>query len=315
MPDHFRLSVIGYQGLNAWSWSLSGEDGGPIAEWPAGVDADAWQYAAVREPRSYGQLGGDAQLMADVGDWLGTEVLGPEFRRVFSRDPVTVTLALPRAAAELLSLPLESARVDGRRLHEHHVTLVTVMTDDPVDGAPEPITDRLRVLALFQALPGAPSLDHRHERDETAKMLEGFAIPREKAIEFRALQYGITSDMLNSALDDDPGWDVVHIRGYAVPELLTVPEAAPDGLGGGAGGGAEDIVELLDNIRKRLRLITVAPCVPADGALPAEWATGGFGRLAELADQLDCAVVSFRFPVPDEFAFDYFHRLYELLIT
>ena len=315
MPDHFRLSVTSYQGLSAWSWSLADESGTVVAQWPGGVDTSAWPYTAIREPRGYGQLGGNARLMTDVGDWLGAAVLGPPFRQVFGKNPVTVTLALPRAAAELLSLPLEAARVDGRRLHAHHVTLVTVMTDDPGETAPEPVTDRLRVLALFQALPGAPSLDHRRERDQMAKLLGAYAIPQKKAIEFRALQYGITSGMLNSALDDGPGWDIVHIRGYALPELLCVPSSAPDGVGGGWDrGAAEDIAELLDGIRKRVRLITIAPCVPAGGAAPGEWANEGFPRLAELADQLDCAVASFRFPVPDEFAFDYFHRLYDQLI-
>jgi NB-ARC domain len=325
----FRLTVSGFQGLADWSWSLTDQNGQEVAHRAVHIDTASSHYETIRELRGYVAANGiaaEGQAVAAAFDWLGDQVLGSEFSTAFNKAPAVVTVDLPEVARDIAALPLESARIAGRPLHAQRVTLVSAVAEH--DGATSPakeIPDRLRVLAVFPAVPGTPSLNQRHARREMGRLLTHIVVAQGKAVEFLALQYGVTAKMLRSALEIEPGWDIVHVCGYALPELLRLPEERP------ADAWDEEIADLLDISYGRVKLVTFSPCIsmaamneiagdawqpPAMSTpLTADWVTRGLSWAADLARQLDCAVLTFRYPIPDDFAFDYFREFYRLLLV
>jgi CHAT domain len=148
----------------------------------------------------------------------------------------------------------------------------------------------------------------------------------------------VTRDQLRDVLEEDEGWDVIHISGHGAPgELLLETEAGlPDRV------TAAELAGVLDLARERVKLVSLSACwsaaltaaehrrllglsIPA--ATPAE-GNGVAGRdggtdqgdqftsgalATELAGQLGCAVLAMRYPVTDDFAIALAAKLYDLL--
>ena len=74
-----------------------------------------------------------------------------------------------------------------------------------------------------------------------------------RAADVRVLQYGVTRDRLRDVLEEDEGWDVIHISGHGAPgELLLETEAGlPDRV------SAAELAGLLDLARERVKLVTI----------------------------------------------------------
>jgi tetratricopeptide (TPR) repeat protein len=134
-------------------------------------------------------------------------------------------------------------------------------------------------------------------------------------------------------LEEDEGWDVIHISGHGAPGVLLLEKA----------DGSHDLVTsaelagLLELARDRVKLVTVSACWSAaltaaeqrrllglpvlDGGTARssdrdgdEDGAAAPGTLAtELAERLGCAVLAMRYPVVDDFAIALSGRLYELL--
>src|SRR5579859_7954949 len=77
----------------------------------------------------------EARIIAELGAWIGAEVLGPVADAMADQRPVAVHVMLPAAARSLLSLPLELAHVGGEPLALRGITLVWDTNGDQIGRA------------------------------------------------------------------------------------------------------------------------------------------------------------------------------------
>jgi len=200
--------------------------------------------------------------------------------------------------------------------------------DDIASGG-TPVGERLRVLGLFSLPEGGQPLSLRRERQALVGLLTRIA---GRAADVRVLQYGVTRDRLRDVLEEDEGWDVIHISGHGAPGELLLETAAglPDRV------TAEELAGLLRLARERVKLVTVSACWSAALAVAQQRRLLGLALLANargtgvadrgdqfapgalatrLARRLGCAVLAMRYPVADDFAIDLSVKLYELLAS
>ena len=344
----FRLEAREFQDLTRWRWALTGPGGSLVADHEVRLDAGCWQFEAFTDLLGYltwhvasdRRVEDEARIVAEVGAWIGEQVLGPVAGAIVGVRPATVRVIVPAEPAEAQSLlfrPLELAHVEGKPLSLQDVTLV--MQPSVRDGAPgaAPVGKRLRVLGLFSLPEGGQPLNLRRERHALVKLLTGIAAGG-RAVNVRVLQYGVTRERLWDALEEDEGWDIIHISGHGSPgELLLETEAGlPDRV------TAAELASLLDLARERVKLVTVSACwsaaltaagqrrllgLPVSPAAQAEsnGVADRIGRIAqgdqntsgvlatELAGRLGCAVLAMRYPVTDDFAIALAAKLYDLL--
>jgi hypothetical protein len=288
-----RLEVRDFADLTRWRWVLTDATGAFVVDHEVRLDAACWQFEAFADLLGYlhwqvapDRLAQDeARIVADLGDWIGSQVLGPVADAMVKARPATVRVvvpaeagpaepgsaearsaepgsaeARPAGAQALLFRPLELAHVNGRPLAVQDVTLV--MQPGPEDdGGPAagpggiPAGERLRVLGLFSLPEGGQPLNLRRERHSLVQLIGGIAAAG-KAADVRVLQYGVTRERLRSVLEEDEGWDIIHISGHGAPGELLLEDAAgqPDRV------TAADLAEMLDLARERVTLVTVAAC-------------------------------------------------------
>ena len=166
----------------------------------------------------------EARIVAEVGEWIGSEVLGPVGGAVARSRPATVQVAAPEAAQALVFRPLELAHVNGEPLAVQDVTLVMETGTGAGSGA-APVGDRLRVLGLFSLPEGERSLNLHRERCSLVNLIHGIAAAG-KAADVRVLQYGVTRDRLRDVLEEAEGWDIIHVSGHGTPGELLLETAA-----------------------------------------------------------------------------------------
>ena len=353
--DECRLEVREFAGLGRWRWVLTGPGGKFLADHEVRLDTSCWQFEAFTDLQGYlywhaapdRRVDDEARIVAEVGEWIGREVFGPVAAAMVKARPESVRVAVPAEPAEarwLLFRPLELGHIGGRPLAVQGVTLVMEVAGDE-DGAVAPVQNRLRVLGLFSLPVGGQPLNLRRERHALVKEMARIGAVGGRAMQVRVLQYGVTRERLREVLEEDEGWDVIHISGHGGPGelLLETPEGAPDPV------SARDLAEMLELARERVKLVSVSACwsaaltaadqrrllgLPEPGE-PAGRAAGagetarvggedagaggedrGFaaGALAtELAGRLGCAVLAMRYPVVDDFAIAMSGKLYDLL--
>jgi hypothetical protein len=338
-----RLEAVEFVDLTRWRWVLTDDSGALIAHQEVRLDASCWQFEAFADLTGYlswrpapdRRVQDEAAIVAELGEWIGAAVFGAIAGALVQARPVTVRVVVPAGAEELLARPLELAHVGGKPLAVQDVTLV--METDPGNETDDvaPVGERLRVLGLFSLPEGRQPLNLRRERSSLIQLIERMAADG-KAVNVRALQYGVTRERLRAALEEAEGWDIVHISGHGHPGqlLLETDEGKQDRV------SAAQLADLLAEARGRLKLVTISACSSAAPAvaeqrrllgLPAEDeapvqdraapgragspdAAPAPGSLAtELARRLHCAVLAMRYPVTDEFAIALSRKLYELL--
>jgi CHAT domain len=334
-----RLEVREFRNLTGWRWVLTDAAGVFVADHDVNLDPACWQYEAFADllgylswhvaPDSRGD--GEAAAVAEIGAWIGKQVLGPIAGVLAAARPATVRVVVPEDARALLFRPLELAHANGRPLAVQDVTLV--MEQGPgqsraTGGVPD--GGRLRVLGLFSLPEGGQTLNLRRERYSLVRLIRSIAAGG-KAADVRVLQYGVTRTRLREVLEEDEGWDIIHISGHGAPGELLFEDTAgrPDRVSAG------QLADMLDLARERVKLVTVAACWSAaltaveqrrllglplpDARADARGerlAEDGFaaGALAtELTSRLGCAVLAMRYPVDDDFAIALTGKLYELL--
>jgi tetratricopeptide (TPR) repeat protein len=333
-----RLEAVEFVDLTRWRWALTDDSGVLLADHEVRLDASSWQFAAFADLVGYlswqaapdQQVRDEARIVAGLGEWIGAAVFGPVAAAMVRARPVTVRVAAQAGAEELLARPLELAHAGGRPLAVQDVTLV--METDPGDGAggAVPVGERLRMLGLFSLPEGRQPLNLRRERYSMVQLFQRIA--REgKAADVRVLQYGVTRERLRDVLGETEGWDVVHVSGHASPGqlLLETDEGKPEWV------SAEQLADLLDAARGRLKLVTISACwsaavavaeqrrvlgLPVQDQAAPERAGGSHDAnpvpaslATKLARRLGCAVLAMRYPVTDEFAAALSEKLYELL--
>ena len=90
----------------------------------------------------------------------------------------------------------------------------------PLEGAAAPVEAReqagraLRILAAFSLPVAANPLNLRRERYGLQRLVRELNQTRGAAVELRVVQYGATRETLQEALEEDAGWDIIHLSGH-----------------------------------------------------------------------------------------------------
>jgi hypothetical protein len=344
--DGLRLEVRDWVGPTRWRWLLTGSGGEFLADHEVDLDGEgggsesAWEgftdlgwhlrWRASVDRR----LEHEAELLADVGDWITGRALGPSVVEELAAHPGPVHLVMPPEAQVLAYRPWQAARVHGRVLAASKVTFVTDPFGRPV-VVKRPVGDRLRMLAVFSLPDGTGALNLRRERYVLARLVEEIATRNDRAVELRVLQYGATRRRLEDALLEAEGWDILHVSGHGLPAGLVLE----DDQGRRDEIPTDELVDVIDAGADRLKLITLSACEsasltaedhlrtlglnptppdPADQVDQVEEHIAGTERLSVLAtglvDRLDVAVLAMRYPVVDDFAIGLSGKFYDLVL-
>jgi hypothetical protein len=211
---------------------------------------------------------------ADAADrhtvWLGRPIM------LALRAADAIRVEVPREARFILDVPLHLVGI--KTPITYHFAVEKPRPKDPAE-------DRVRILAL----PGpgtGPSLEIRREQQD----LDEAAAAR---AHLRVLPSRPTRDQVYDAVEDYPGWDVLHLSTHGTAE-------------------PGDLIELLGPMRDRLKLVVLSVCrTDAEAAatilhrldLPAADPGGdpagvGPGWCLAVADELGAGVVAMRRPAP-----------------
>jgi hypothetical protein len=330
-----RLEVTDFADANHWRWRLTDPNGAFLADYRVALNPADPKYQALfdlpgylwRYSSSDKRDEDERRLLEEVGGWIGETLLGSSIsEKIIGHGfpPTVVRVVVPRAAEQLLVLPLETAYVRGKPLATHGVSLVSEIAAPPRPEA-EPIGDRLRVLALFSVPPEGSPLNLRRERQMLRSLVDRLA---GLAIELRVLQYGVTRASLQDALREGEGWDIVHFSGHGMPGSL----ALETGTGRSDPVSSVEVAQLLRASGRRLKLVVLSACLSAaasieqtlswlgiaealhkadGGAAPASDPSQAPPVVRALIGELDCAVLAMRYAVEDEFATALVHALFD----
>jgi hypothetical protein len=119
-----RLEVRDFRDLGRWRWVLTGPGGGFLGDHEVRLEATCWQFEAFADLLGYltwhvapDRFDEDeARIVAEVGAWIGSEVLGPLAETLARARPATVRVIIPAEARALCFRPLELAHAGGRPL-------------------------------------------------------------------------------------------------------------------------------------------------------------------------------------------------------
>lgn len=345
--DELQLEVTAFTDIAHWRWRLTDMHGAFKADHQVALNQSDPAYDAFKDLYGYlryhtapaRRLEHEAEVVAEVGRWIGEQVLGPVGTAIVEHAPVTVRVRLPEEAAGLLYRPFELGYVNGAPLAVQDVSFILDATQPPTGGRKTDVGDTLRMLAVFSLPTDASALGLRRERHALKRLITTIAQTQGKAIELRIVQYGVTRETLRTVLEDGEGWDVMHFSGHGLPAglLLEKPDSTRDPV------SVRDLERLLRPARPRLKLVTLSACESAAPTLQetlrwlklyeperSEAAPAGAGLMVEttgnvsaeplpalartLAISLDCAVLAMRYPVGDDFAIDLAEHLYRGLL-
>jgi tetratricopeptide (TPR) repeat protein len=341
VPAPLQLHLTDYIDGTRWRWELTDNRGGFVADHQVQMDPTTREYDGFVDVSRYldylQPLSPPETQLAALGSWIGQEVFGGLRAALWDRrvaPALAVRVIVPPRARDLLLRPFELARfADGTSFLEEGVRFVyqlqepsaTVTDKEAAEGS-------LRVLAVFSLPVRANPLNLRRERHGLQRLVRDLNQTQGLAVELRVLQYGATRDTLTDALEGE-GWDVIHLSGHGSQGEL----ALEDDQGGIDEIGAEELGELLEPARERLKLLILDACYSGAGShaaaraqvgldpgpdagqaqqeVAAETAPTTLPSLAMmLSGQLDCAALAMRYPVGDAFATDLLLALYEKLL-
>jgi tetratricopeptide (TPR) repeat protein len=330
-----------------WRWLLTdAASDEPLADHRVDLDPGSAELRMFRDPFTHTrwnaapdrQVADEARMVSEAGAWAGRVLLGEQVAAAIARAaPVTVRVMVPEQLESVLTWPLELAHVDGRPLAARgDVTLVYDIAAG-TDEAKQPVTDALRMLAVFSQPTRTSVLALRRERYALARLIRRIAVRQRVAVQLRVVQYGVTRERLEEIVDSGDGWDILHLSGHGGRGLFLLEHAdgTPDPV------DAPGLLALLGPGRRRVKLAVLSACQSAaettadtlrlvglteqadavgqdaDTGHADTGQTGGeevTGLARSLVRELDCAVVAMRYPVTDEFAIGFGEVLYEQLL-
>ncbi|GAA1017950.1 hypothetical protein Aple_026690 [Acrocarpospora pleiomorpha] len=312
---------------------LSADSGRVLADHQVDLDVNAAEYEAfcdlfrhlARHRLPHDRVGSEAEAVDRVSAWISEQVLG---RTILARLSGTVRVLVPRGAEFLLSRPLELARVSGVPLARKQVSLIYELDGHAKPYEKEDVAGSVRILALFSMPARSSVLALRRERYELTNTVRTIATKSRKAIELRVLQYGVTRERLAEAVEEYPGWDVLHVSGHGDVGTFLLEQANgdPDPISTG------ELVELLAPARSRLKLAVLSACQSGAAEAASTLLTLGLHELAEqvadgssspgdqvglargLVEELGVTALAMRYPVADGFAVALARELYPRLL-
>ena len=180
---------------------------------------------------------------------------------------MAVQVVVPQAAQDLLFRPFELARfADGTSFRKAGVRFVYGLEGTAAGAvAKEPVEKALRILAAFSLPVRANPLNLRRERYGLQRLVRDLNQTQNLAVELRVLQYGATRETLQEALEEAEGWDIIHLSGHGQQGELLLE----DDRGGSDTINAEELGELLDLARARLKLLILDACYSGVGSQAA----------------------------------------------
>jgi tetratricopeptide (TPR) repeat protein len=327
------LRVVEVSGRNRWRWVLSTESGQVLADHQVDLDVNTAEYEAFcdltehldRHRLPHDPVGSETAAVDRVSAWISEHVFGNVLLSALSG---TVRVILPRGAEFLMSRPLELARVNEVALARRQVSLIYELAGLAGAGEKEDVAGSVRILALFSMPARSSVLALRKERYELARTVRTIAAKSRKAIELRVLQYGVTRERLAEAIEEYPGWDVLHVSGHGGVGalLLERDDGQPDHV------STDELVELLAPARDRLKLAVLSACLSGASEAATTLHTLGLDELAEqvtlgegapadqvglargLVEELGVTALAMRYPVADGFAVTLARELYPRLL-
>jgi len=334
MPPRLYLTVSEYRDQNHWLWKLQDAQGNVLADHPVALDSNTNEYIGFENLDAYLKRYRGAftyrESLDKVGAWMGEQVFGnlrAKLRERMTPPTTLVQVNVPQGSTEFTTRPFELAHLDAKPFVAHGIRFVYVEAPPPKFSpkAPAPV---LRMLAIFSLPTDENPLNLRRERYELTKLVRGIAQTRGVALELRVIQYGATRAILQDALSDADGWDVIHFSGHGTAGVLVLEDER----------GKTDLIsdtdlrKMLLPARGRLQLLTLSACLSGAGTTQAARRALGLepptregddpaarntplpGLAQTLARELDCAALAMRFPVMDEFATDLALALYDLVL-
>ncbi|MGH3915202.1 MAG: hypothetical protein ACRDTC_17620 [Pseudonocardiaceae bacterium] len=331
------LRAVDVAGPCRWRWLLFDERSGvELADHlveldPGAAETEAFEdlYRFLRwraDPER--RVASEAKLVRRVGEWIGAVVLGERISQaITTAAPVTVRVVLPAGAEFLAFRPLALAHIGGVPMAARgHVSLVYDLPGPPRSGK-APIGDALRMLALFSLPTATSALALRRERYELSRLVSRVAARGRRRVELQVAQYGITRATLAELVGSGDGWDVVHLSGPGGTGefLLENADGSVDAV------STAELIGLLRPTRPRLKLAVVSsgqsaaattaealrwlglddPAADLETQAALEATATPIGLARALVAQLDCAVVTMRYPVVDEFTVGFAQALYD----
>jgi hypothetical protein len=342
MPFQLDLTLE-YQDDTHWRWVLSDADGRFLEDQEVALDDTDPTYEIFedlpRQLRFYENVRAAEEVLSDLGAWMGANVFGKVGEKLlaYERSPACVVrVRIPPEAQNLLFRPFELAHLGGKPLAERDLRLIYTVAHAPgqkighVAPKESDSPDVLRVLGVFSLPRDATPLNLRQERYRLQQLVRDFVRKGNRAVELRLLQYGTTRKVLEEALEEAPGWDVMHFSGHGLEGelILEKPDGTADQI------DAEELAELLSPAGARLKLLTLSACYSGAADVRAARAQIGLENPPtrqqqttptqttnilpslgqRLAEELDCAVLAMRYPVLDDFAAELVLTLYDRLL-
>jgi len=170
-----------------------------------------------------------ADLLEQIGVFLGTKVLGPEIlaalyqgihhRSLLVRQPAAQEEGL---AAAFARVPWEIARpaAGEEPLLERNLVVRMETPNAPAYVPPPPGPDELlRVLLVFAEAPGSRPLAMRLEREQLLGLFYDEVMPKRR-VSVDVLCHGVTREALREKVRDASGYHVVHWSGHGRHNVL-----------------------------------------------------------------------------------------------
>jgi len=358
MQPQLVLAVSEYRDSDHWRWELKDAKGNVLADHTVALDSNEREYLGFVNLAAYANSYRGAytyrEILNQIGEWMGERVFGnlrAKLRERMTPPTTIVQVNVPRGSTEFTTRPFELAHLDNKPLVAHGIRFVYVesLPPSPSPLLPSPLlpspsgrgaggegaggegsgSEGLRILAIFSLPTDENPLNLRRERYELTKLVRNIAQTRGVALELRVIQYGATRAILQEALHDADGWDVIHFSGHGTAGVLVLEDER----------GKTDLIsdselqEMLLPARGRLQLLTLSACLSGAGTTASARRALGLDTppmrddadatarstplpsLAQtLARELDCAALAMRFPVIDDFATDLALALYDLAL-
>ncbi len=204
------------------------------ALWQGLFDTRAFVRTYANSMRFTDRPATSAELLAQIGVFLGEKILGPEImealhagkhhRSLLVRQPL-VPMDRPedRLASAFARVPWEIARPAAGQeqlLERNLVVRMEALGASPSYAPPPPGPDEtLRVLLVFAEAPGSRPLAMRLEREQLLGLFYDEVMPRRR-VSVDVLCHGVTRKALSEKVRDAAGYHVVHWSGHGHHNLL-----------------------------------------------------------------------------------------------